>query len=58
MTAGIVIMCMSAIVQCIFIFSWTPNPNEGYAIFLMALVFAISESVAKGQTRGLNMFEK
>ena len=33
--------------------TWTPNPNNLYVIFFMAIGFGLSQSYANGQVRGL-----
>ena len=50
---GIVFMLMSSLVQCVFMLSWTPVPNNSTLIFMMAIVFALSMSVYFGQIRGI-----
>ena len=52
-TSGIVFMLNISLTQCIFILSWTPNQNDIYVLFLMILGFALSQSIANGQVRGL-----
>ena len=55
---GIVFMLMSSLVQCVFMLSWTPVPNNSTLIFMMAIVFALSMSVYFGQIRGINFTKK
>lgn len=43
---GIVFMLMISMIQCVFILSWTPNPETGQVlVFMMAVGFALSLSV-------------
>ncbi len=43
---GIVFMLMISMSQCVFILSWTPNPETGQVlVFMMAVGFALSLSV-------------
>jgi hypothetical protein len=51
--SGIVFIQMAIFSVCIFMISWTPDPSASHAIFLMALGFSVSESVANGQIRGI-----
>jgi hypothetical protein len=43
---GIVFMLMISLIQCVFILSWTPDPQSGkILVFIMAVGFALSLSV-------------
>ena len=50
---GIIFMIMTAMIQCIFIISWTPVYNSASAVFLMAIAFSFTTSVYMGQIRGI-----
>ena len=51
--SGIIFMVMIALMQSVFMLAWTPISNHSSLIFLMAIGFALSQSVANGQVRGL-----
>jgi hypothetical protein len=50
---GIIFMLMTAMMQSIFIISWTPEYNNATAVFLMAVGFSLTISVYMGQIRGI-----
>ena len=50
---GIVFMIMASISHSIFMLSWTPNATQINVIFVMAIGFAVSSSIATGQVQGL-----
>ena len=52
-TPGIVFMAMVSLCQAVFMLSWTPTQEQGFTIFMMAVVFALYQSVANGQIRGI-----
>jgi hypothetical protein len=51
--AGIVFMLTVSATLNIFILSWTPNPDQMYAVFLLSAGFSLSQSISKGQIIGL-----
>jgi hypothetical protein len=50
---GIVFMLMTAMLQCIFVISWTPVYNNALVVFMMAVAFSFTISVYIGQIRGI-----
>lgn len=52
-TSGIVFMLNTSLTIGIFVLSWTPNAESTYVLFLVILGFALSQSIATSQVRGL-----
>ena len=48
-----IFMLMSAFAHSIFIISWTATYSHSYVIFLMAVAFSFSNSLATSQVRGV-----
>ena len=44
-------MLMVALSNAIFMISWTPNVDESYVLFVMALAFAFTDCLATSQVR-------
>ena len=52
---GILIMLSASFCQCIFDLAWLPNVNSSFLIFLMVVGLALSQSIASGQVRGIDL---
>jgi hypothetical protein len=50
---GIIFLLMTALANCIFMITWTPNPAKNYVIFLIVIGFAFSHSISNSQIRGI-----
>ena len=44
-------MLMTALSNAIFMLSWTPNADESYVLFIMAIAFAFTDCLATCQVR-------
>ena len=44
-------MLMTALSNAIFMLSWTPNSEESYVLFIMAIAFAFTDCLATCQVR-------
>ncbi|RMZ98195.1 UNC93, partial [Brachionus plicatilis] len=48
-----VMMFMGALINSMFMISWTPDKDASYVIFLMAVAFAFTNSLATAQARAV-----
>jgi len=50
--ACIIFVQMTTFAVSIFMLSWTPNPEQNYAIYLVVVAFCVSQSISNGQIKG------
>lgn len=48
-----VMMLMGALINSVFMISWTPDKQASYVIFIMAVAFAFTNSLATAQVRAV-----
>ena len=51
--SGVVFLLMIILCQNLFVLCWTPNINQPWIVFLLAIGFAFNQSIANGQVRAL-----